>query len=358
MFGEPSMSSSPEIPRPEGRLVLIGWFGPEHIGRHFRNAAISLGIETTCLDFAEAFRGPKWAQRASWHLFGHRPLRLGAFGRHVIEVCRATSPTWVLATGIAPLSEAVLRTFGALGTTRLNFLTDDPFNPALRAPWFLSALPLYDHVFSPRHANIEDLRSLGCQRVSYLPFAYEPSLHFRDPETPDVERPYIRHEVLFAGGADDDRVDWVRALRAGGFDIGLYGGYWDRYRETGTLARGILPPDELRRVAAAAKVSVALVRRANRDGHAMRSYELPAMGAAIVAEDTADHRALFGEEGVAVLYFSTTDELVQKTRWLLDHDEERRRMAERAHDIVVCGANTYRDRLAAMLSLETTDRRR
>jgi hypothetical protein len=52
-----------------------------------------------------------------------------------------------------------------MGIKRFNFLTDDPFNRAHYAPWFLKALPDYDVVFSPRRANIQDLLNAGCPRV-------------------------------------------------------------------------------------------------------------------------------------------------------------------------------------------------
>jgi hypothetical protein len=339
------------VSRAPYRLLLIGQFTPEHVGHHLLNGAKALGIEVSCLDVNAAFSGPAWASRFSWHLFGHRPPRLQTFGRAVASLCDSLRPTWILATGLAPLNASTLDTVGSLGITRINFLTDDPWNSAHRAPWFLRALNRYDYVFSPRHANIEDLCSIGCPHVTYLPFAYDPLTHFPEQPMTDDERQRMAYDVLFVGGADEDRIPWLHALKNSGFDIGLYGGYWDRYRETRPLARGLLPPEQVRRAASASKVSVALVRKANRDGHAMRSYELPAMAACFVAEDTPDHRRLYGEEGDAVLYFATPSELVVKTRWLLDHDLERTRMASKAHATVVSGSNTYQDRLATMLSL-------
>lgn len=334
----------------EPRLLLVGQFGPGHVGRHFHDAATCLELAVACVDVTRAFEGPTWARRVSWHLYGHRPTRLRSFGRIVVDLCRTVRPTWMLATGFAPLDVATLETIGALGVTRLNFLTDDPWNPAHHAPWFLEALPHYDEVFSPRGANIEDLRKHGCAAVSYLPFAYNPGLHF--PQQPSVEdHQHLGCDVLFVGGADAERVRWLGRLSRE-FRVGLYGGYWERYRETRSLSRGLLPPEFVRQAVGASKVSVALVRRANRDSHAMRSYELPAMAACIVAEETSDHRALFGDEGDAVLYFSSPTELIEKIRWLLDNHELRGPMAVNANKAIVSKPNTYRDRLVSMLALD------
>jgi hypothetical protein len=238
-----------------------------------------------------------------------------------------------------------------MSVDRINFVTDDPWNPAYTTKWFLRALPHYDHVFTPREANLDDLRATGCKRVSYLPFAYAPSLHFPEEPCSKEERREFGCDVLFVGGGDQDRLPWIAALQSSGLDIGLYGGYWEQYRATRSIARGILDPERVRRAVGVSKVSMALVRRANRDGHSMRSYELPAMGACLLAEDTVDHRMLFGGDGNAVTYFTTPGELVEKVQWLLSDDRERERMAETAHELVVNGSNTYADRLAMMLEL-------
>jgi spore maturation protein CgeB len=69
----------------------------------------------------------------------------------------------------------------------------------------------------------------------------------------------------------------------------------------------------------------------------------------MLTEDTEEHRALFGAEGVNVVYFRTPNEAVERLRWLIDHDTERNRLAVNAHRLIVEGRNTYRDRLETIL---------
>ena len=112
------------------------------------------------------------------------------------------------------------------------------------------------------------------------------------------------------GGADDDRIPLAGTLARAGFRLALYGGYWDRVAELKHFARGFVYGRELRLAARLAGCQVCMVRRANRDGHAMRSLEFPAMGACLVSEDTREHRELFGADGEGTLYWSDEDELV------------------------------------------------
>ncbi len=328
----------------KGTLVLVGHSGEVHVGAHFVSAARELGFPHVLCDVAGAFAGSAWSAKLNWRLRGHRPTRLREFGRQVIQVCREVRPAWLLSTGIAPLDAPTLRDLGAIGVKRLNFSTDDPWNRAHRAPWFLEALPLYDHIFTPRRATMDDLRGHGCGDVSYLPFAYNPDLHFR--EEPADER---ADDIVFAGGADRDRVPYMSALIQAGFNVALYGGYWRRHPATASHARGHADAGMLRQAIASARVALCLVRRANRDGHAMRTFEVAAMGACMLVEDTEEHREIFGPDGRAVVYFQTQAHMIERLRRLLDEEEERLRLREASHTLITSGENTYRDRLEAII---------
>jgi spore maturation protein CgeB len=176
-------------------------------------------------------------------------------------------------------------------------------------------------------------------------------VHFPQPPAgPDAAR--FAADVVFVGGADRDRVPVMSALSRAGFRLALWGGYWQRHRETRPHARGHADPPTVRQAIAGARVGLCLVRRANRDGHAMRSYEVPAMGGCMLVEDTDEHRAIFGEDGQAVVYFQSLESIIDRLRWLLAHDAERQRLAMAAHRLIVDGHNTYGDRLRVMLGAE------
>jgi spore maturation protein CgeB len=234
----------------------------------------------------------------------------------------------------------------ALNVRTLNFLTDDPWNPVHRARWALKALAAYDCICSPRQANLADLRQLGAREVRYVPFAYDPRHAFRE-----AADPALAWDVIFVGGADTDRTPWMSALFDAGFRVGLYGDYWERFRETRGKGQGQSPPAVIRRATASSKVALCLVRRANRDGHVMRSFEIAATGACMLVEDTDEHRAIFGPPGECVEYFRTPGEMVAQVRKLVADPERRERLLQAAYERVATPANTYTARLKTMLDL-------
>ena len=331
------------------RVLIVGNPEEHHVGAHFLSAARELGIEANLLDVREAHSRNLWLKRFFHRVLNRRPARLNRFSEAVVEMCRQAKPNLLLVTGISAPHYRALQEIKTLGIQRANFLTDDPWNPRNSAGFFWPALREYDVVWSPRRANLEDLRRHGCQRVEHLPFGYHPNRHF--PEAPQTEAEWQRFtcDVVFVGGADADRLPLARALVRAGLKVHLYGGYWDRDAVLRPCWRGFVQGRELRLAIAGARVNIAMGRKANRDGHAMRSLELPAMGACLVTEDTVEHREIFGAEGEGVVYFKTLVELVEKTSWLLTHPAERERLQAAAHKKIVEGKNTYADRLQTIL---------
>lgn len=327
----------------EIRVVFVAYDAEGHVGHHLIEAAAKMGIPFRVISPTLAFEAPWLLSRINWHLRGHRPTRLEQFGRRAVELTTSFNATHLVATGIAPLPAHAVRTLRTAGVRTVNWLTDDPWNRAHRAPWFMPGIPEYDVVFTPRSSVLDDLRAAGARRVEIMPFAYCSACHF-------AARKYEeRVAVSFVGGADDDRVRYIHALVKAGIPVELYGGYWSRNRELRDWARGFVDTAGYRAVVAGTAVSLCLVREANRDAHVMRSYELPAMRACILAQDTPDHRALYGPDGEAVRYFSGPGDIADAAHALLADADERSRLGLAVHSRVVRPENSYLGRLDSLL---------
>jgi spore maturation protein CgeB len=329
------------------RLLIAGNLGGTNVGDSFFHAAKEMGHCVRVVESRHALAGPWLWRTFNWQVLGHRPSALRRYNRMLRAAIAEFRPTVLLATGLAPVTADTLANAKADGVTLINYLTDDPWNPKHRSWRFLRALSNYDVVFSPRRANFEDLRLTGCPRVEYMPFAYDPRFAHPVEVLPEEDRP----DILFAGGADPDRVPILGLLIACGFRVALYGDYWERYPETRSTTRGHADPATLRKATAAARITLCLVRRANRDGHVMRSFEAAATGACMLVEDTAEHREIFGSDSETVVYFLGVEQMIRRLQALLSNPAERCRLAEAVRRRIVGGANTYGDRLAAMLRM-------
>ena len=331
------------------KILIIGCREETNIGGSFERAASQLGLIPHLMNANLAFEAPWVVRKLSWHYLGHLPPKFNQFSRSVEKKCKEFKPAWILSIGISPLHKHALETIGNLGIKRLNFLTDDPWSKNHRAQWFFDVLPLYDTIFSPRRSNIKDLKNLGCKDVQYLSFAVDTSLFYpMFSLSPETLRKYSC-DIMFAGGADNDRIAYMDALIKARFKLSLYGIHWERYAQTKLYTHGQANVTTMRTAIASAKIALCLVRRSNRDGHSMRTFEIPAVGTCMLTEDTEEHRDIFGKEGSAVLYFKNIYEMVNKTKFLLNNEQERRRLAKAAQDLINNGKHTYQYRLACML---------
>jgi len=338
------------------KIVFIGVDHESHVGRQLKNAVSKLGIESWLYDSRQAYEGPKILEKLGWW-FDKRPQKLHSFSQRVFNEVKRNAPSLIVTTGMAPMEYAFLKVIRSKGIPTINFSTDDPWNSAHRASWFLKALKQYDRVFTTRKANLDQFRALGL-RAEHLPFGYDPDLYFvpwenRSHSGGDLDRGEgigdrgsEQEKVFLAGGGDEDRYPLVRALQEAGIKVSLWGGYWER---VGLKSQGFLDAAGIRREAARCMVSMILIRRANRDGSAMRSFEIPACGACCVAEDTDEHREMFGPDGEAVLYFRTPEELVRRVKEAFANPELRKRLRRNAHQAITGRPNTYTDRLKTIL---------
>jgi hypothetical protein len=240
-----------------------------------------MGLEAELCDIGLAWRYERLSHKLFWHFLGKRPVALNRFGDLVLEKCRSFRPQVMVTTGMAPLSERVLAKCRNLGVRCVNFSTDDPFNPTMRASWFLRALPFYDTVFTPRMSNLEELRSHGCKDVRYLMFGYDQDVFF-----PEVPAEAESSDLFFAGNAEAERAEYIAAALRSKLKVRLHGSSWNKYAGCRGVSRGQANVSELRRGIASCRIALCLVRHDNRDGHSMRTFEIPAVGACMIVEDT------------------------------------------------------------------------
>ena len=326
------------------RIMVIGVSGFTSVGESLVRGGHDLGHDVTFVDASAAYDAPRWVRRLNWHLRDHRAPRLRRFERTVLDRVADTRPALVVATGQMPVTAPTLARLKHLGIRTANFSTDDPWNPQHRSTRALAAFEAYDAVFTPRCANVAQFEALGGPAVQYLPFAYDPVHCAGVPLTAD-ERARFACDVVFVGGADEDRTRLLRPLVESGLDVHLYGANWGRIDWAATANRGPATPDDIRKATAGASVSLCLVRRANRDGHVMRTFEMAAVGTCMLVEWTDEHEAILGPDGEAVAYFRSEDDLLPQARRLLARPNLRLELARRVEERMRLGRHQYRDRM-------------
>lgn len=334
------------------RVLLVGNGEFYHIGAFFRAALEKLGYEHQFLGEEAYFKNPgdSFVQKSVSTLM--HPLMYKRFNQALLRATASFRPEIVLVVKGSYIQPMVLAEIKSENKAVLiNYATDDPFNPASSPPDVTAGIPFYDLYVSTKRSILPDLKRAGARNAVWLPFGYEPALHFPERPNSHEEAGLWESDVVFVGCCDSDRVPFfTQFLNLPEVKFRLYGGYGDRYPELRSSWRGLALGRAYRLAMSSCKIALALVRRANKDGNVMRTFEIPACGAFLLAERTEEHLELF-EEGKDMVCFGSPGEMVDKIVYYLEHNEERRRITEAGYHKVTSSKHTYQDRLIEMFKI-------
>ncbi len=233
------------------------------------------------------------------------------------------------------------------------FNPDNPFNTwhfGSNNVWITQSLRLYDVYFIWGRFLIDELKARGLARVEYLPFAYDPQLDY-PTSVSDEERSQLGSDLVFIGNWDSEREHWLRELVD--FNLGIWGNdYWLTRCSDKLLRRCYRGNAEhgefFSKVTAASKISLNILRLQNKTSHNMRTFETPACGGFMLSERSDEAKAFFAEDKEAV-YFSTPGELRSKVNYYLEHEEERKNIAQAGYNRCLCDNYTYLERVRSIL---------
>lgn len=233
----------------------------------------------------------------------------------------------------------------------VGYSPDDMMNPDNHPREYPRTLPWYDIYFTTKSYNVAELQALGCRRVVFVGNAFHPTIH-RPVAVTEEERRRLGGPVGFIGGAERERATSLARLAAAGVPVRVWGDEWPAWkRRLGAsfevAGESLFGPDYAKLICAF-DVNLCFLRKVNRDLQTTRSIEIPACGAFMLAERTDEHRALF-EEGREAEFFSSDEELIDKTRFYLDRPDLRRAIAAAGRERCLRSGYSYLERMRSML---------
>ncbi|WP_178021041.1 glycosyltransferase [uncultured Paenibacillus sp.] len=280
-------------------------------------------------------------------------------GDPIADLAAQHKPDLLLALDGLELPAEHVDAVRAMGIPTAVWFTDDPYYTDLTIP--LSSH--YDYVFTLERNCVEPYRTAGCSHVHYLPFAAFPG-HYRPTLIPSPHR----RNLSFIGSAYWNRVIYLQPVLPALMEQGLMinGIWWDRLPEFPAYADRIelgkwMGPMETAEVYSGSKIVLNLHRSPfeedvnnNQAGIPAaspnpRTFEISAC-ATLQLVDARDDLTSFYLPGEEIETFSSPEELVDKVRYYLTHEEERREIALRALDRTL-REHTYANRLDQLLSV-------
>jgi spore maturation protein CgeB len=158
--------------------------------------------------------------------------------------------------------------------------------------------------------------------------------------------------VGLIGSFEEQRAESIYFLAKNGIQVGVWGNGWEKNKLSHPNLRlkgpGILGDDYARGICSF-DICLGFLRKVNRDQQTLRSMEIPACGAFMLAERTDEHLAYF-EEGKEAEFFGTDEELLEKVRYYLDHEAERKQIARAGRERCLKSGYSNHERLKEFLA--------
>jgi spore maturation protein CgeB len=345
------------------KILIVGsWMYPMY-EKAMADAFIHLGNEVDAYSWKEYFSSVLGRAEIKFTFPGYNMIK---FNNDLVKKVATYMPEMVLTWRATCIFPQTLKTMRELGVQYISSYNHDDFTgPSVGAPvpfhhhlhWrlFLKGAKYYDFHFVKRVSNIEHLQKLGSFKNYLMPMWFIPSIH-RPVELTESEEKQNHCDIVFVGHYEaDDRVNHLRALVKSGLIVKIHGGgYWTS-KVLGDLFSYFMPilPAEGENYAKAlcgAKVCLAFLSKLNRDTYTRRCFEIPACGRVMLAERTDDLLKMFIEDEEAC-FFSTTDELVRKAKWLVANPDLARNIAFAGQKRVWKDKHDINSRAADLLSL-------
>lgn len=215
----------------------------------------------------------------------------------------------------------------AAGAPAIHY-TPDPQIFLHRSRHFISSLPLYDVAITTKEWEVDAYKKAGAKRVILTYQGYDRRFYPRAIGHAEWER--FGSDVCFIGHQERHYAKKIQALSSLELKLGIWGPGWPQYARMHSWAKGVagdgLWGENYATALASAKIALGLLSKQIPETSTTRTFEIPAMGTFLLAERTAVHQQLF-DEGKEAEFFSSDEEMVDKIRFYLEHDETRKAIA-------------------------------
>ncbi len=319
-------------------MIVGAWRWPQY-EEAFAKGLEHHGLEVSSFSTERFFEG-RWGRvQLTLPFPGNALIRLN---REVVRQASVEHPDSVLFWRPTHILPSTVKKLRGLGIQTISYNNDDPFSIYAHNKaswhhrwlwfWYFRCLARFDRNFFFRRINCVEAQEQGVRHADVL-MPYFMPWQDRPVTLTEAECKRFDTEVVFAGHYEPDgREKCIRALLEAGIPAKIWGGrYWSR-AVLGDIYERLAPivtaeGDDYAKALCGAKVCLAFLSKLNRDTYTRRCFEIPACGRVMLAERTDDLLHLFKEDEEAC-FFSSTDELVEKARWLLANPDIRERIAE------------------------------
>jgi spore maturation protein CgeB len=286
--------------------------------------------------------------RILWRFFGD--VLSSVVSQQLIESVCSFRPDLVLVVNGNLISSTALHVIRQkTQATLFHYYGEDFFNPLNTKNTLRKSIYCYDHLFTTKTFNVPELAKMGLNHITFIPCGYIPNCH--SPVTINAAD-WLEYgsDLSFVGTFEAERAATMAHLKQ--FNLRIWGSDWQKAGKELGLRRSVenraVYCEEMSKVLNASKVNLAFLRKANRDRHDQRTFEIPACGGFELSERTDEVLSYF-EEGKEIECFDSVEELKNKAAYYIEHETQRQRIASAGLARVRRSSYSYTDYIQMIL---------
>ncbi len=257
------------------------------------------------------------------------------FNKHILNLCKREHINILFAapkgSGIRP---ETLHQLKNLGVKNVGWFTENFYHP-LHKKWVEENYRHYDFVFvfDSEAAKDMDARAGGSCRVFYMPMALDPADYAIDEVSGEDQKKY-ECDVCFVGAKYPEREELLRAVAGLGVKLKIFG--WPDWEKSDLAAyyHGPLSISEMAKAYHLSRININCNLWPAKGSVNLKTYEIPASGGFELCDDQRDLYGLF-EVGKEIATYDSKEEMVNKIKHYLSHEEERAAVARAGHDRIL-----------------------
>jgi len=359
------------------KILFAGQLAVGQTSRMRMDVLRELGHTVIPLDSQAPWSRLSWARRRLEQRLSRGPT-VSRFNQAVLALAQEHRPDLFWGEKQEFLEPDTVLGLRKRGIRTLHFTPDPYFTLTWKRTRLMDAcLPLFDDVICCKRYEMAEYERT-CRRVLYMPLGYAENVHRPLAPADRGLRTRFRSDVCFVGGWDPRRQKLLGAIaERARCDLKVWGYGWDhlqdgkwslrrayrlrllagkdpfRLGQDPNLSPHLQGPevygDRYAWALSGAKIGLGFLRQICPDQHTTRTFEIPACASLLLADRTGEHQGFF-QEGQEADFYSSEEELLDKVRFYLDHEDVRVRVAWGGYRRCVDSGYSYRARLEVALA--------
>lgn len=326
------------------KIILIGSYHYKMYANAFYNAWQSMGHEVTKIDYDDYLLSStnlicKFHNRFQNRF--HYGIGVRAYNKKIISEVKNVKPDFVFFYRCYHVWPETVKEISK-HTICISYNNDDPFSAIPSSSYyryFIKTLRYCSINYVYRIKNIVDYEAIGVHNAKVLMPYYMRNDNFYISLQKDIPLAFIGHYEA------DGRDHLIYKLKKAGQPINVFGGsLWKHspfYEEISDIIKPPKVGDEYNYTINRIQIALVFLSKINHDTYTRRCFEIPVTKTLMLCEYSDDMNSLFPENECAV-YFRNSDDLINKTTFLLNNPDEVKRIAENAYNrIMELGASEY-----------------